>query len=63
MPRDRWNRASLGKGRSYFAGDDEEANYEWNDSIYEEDDAYYMDDDGTYDDNWWESFDADAVYY
>ena len=63
MLRDRWNRASSGKGRSYYAGDDDEANYEWDEAFYEEDDAYYMDEDGNYDDTWWETFDSDAVYY
>ena len=63
MLRDRWNRANSGKGRSYYAGDDEEANYEWDETLYEEDDAYYMEDDGNYDDSWWETFDSDAVYY
>ena len=64
--RDRWNRAGSGKSRSYFAGDDSEPFFEWDDNAptyEEEDNAYYMDDEENYDDQWWESFDADAAYY
>eukprot|EP00913_Durusdinium_trenchii_P010092 g9465.t1 len=62
--RDRWNRSNSGKGRSYFAGDDE-STPDWGDedTYYEEDDADYMNEEETMDDTWWETFDADAAYY
>eukprot|EP00913_Durusdinium_trenchii_P003467 g3210.t1 len=62
--RDRWNRSNSGKGRSYFAGDDESTQDSGEeDTYYEEDDAYYMNEEETMDDTWWETFDADAAYY
>ena len=62
--RDLWNRSNSGKGRSYFAGDDED-NQDWDDegAYYEEDDACYMNEGETLDETWWENFDADAAYY